>query len=154
MKTDNKNPSYEDLFPEQEGYHEEQPRGRATELGFSHFYLGMKAYSWERIPDVKNDPTPRIYVSWQDSPYYRDPIDELPEPWAEARRVAQKYKDVQQLREWRERQPLRIRSMTYSELWLWKMRYRHKIMKVMLDNNQFGIYNDEESKPKWIYSEE
>jgi hypothetical protein len=88
MEMDANKPSYEELFPEQEGPHEERPGGGATELGFNDFYLGMKAYSWERIPDVENDLPPRIYATWQDSPYYGDPIDKLPEPWAEARRVA------------------------------------------------------------------
>ena len=108
---------FEELFPEQEGPHNVRFGAfTETELGFSGFYLGMTYYEWEYLPDVQDDPQPSIAGRWVDARYYREPCDQM--------------EDVRKLRGWREQQLLRIRTMTYKELCLWKMRYQHNLRRI------------------------
>jgi hypothetical protein len=90
--------SFEELYPEQEGPHEDREGGGASEYGYDGFYIGMTYYLWDLLPDIENDLPLKGHQSWHASDYYRKPIAD----WREDSKKAQEgFNQLMKLREWR-----------------------------------------------------
>jgi hypothetical protein len=69
-----KETSFEELYPEQEGPHEDREGGGASEYGYNGLYIDMTYYYWDLLLYIENDQPPKRYDSWSASDYYKKPI--------------------------------------------------------------------------------
>jgi hypothetical protein len=124
---ENKNKrSFEELYPEQEGPHEDREGGGASEYGYDGFYIGMTYYYWDLLPYIENDLPPKKYDSWSASDYYKKPIA----GWREdSKKKPEGFYRLMKLHKWRQQQLERIGNMSYEALNMWKLRYKHNTKK-------------------------